>query len=437
MRSARMIALVLALAVSAAYAQSDGPRPGDRLTRAELERSIYDYADRYAAQIVVASDAVARNNPSAEQRRLAHLIKLVSASSVYDIATETDPFSKLVDLLAMVTLQSYTWIDEDRAEREFGERGEILIQALRALRVDIWNLAARILHPEQLQQVDALLLDWRKQNPKLQVLAYLRFDEAAAGSKATLDEIRQASGMFGIGEATKAVDEARQFAERAFYQAKRMPYILNWQMEALLNETLLKPEVQQSLKLTESFARSAERATIAMEKVPQQVAAEREAVVAALEDRDGRITKLLGEVRRTAASADDLAAHALKVAQSGERLTLNLRDVAAGLNETTRNVDTMLARQAAQPSNGEPFDIGPYVTAATELNQTVAGINAALARLDTLAEKRPWDAPLRDTQGALSSQIDRAFLWALALLAAFFVMLLAYRWVIARWLGVK
>ncbi len=41
-----------------------------------------------------------------------------------------------MDLLMVVTLQSYRWIDEDQAERTFGERGAPLIQAIRALRVE-------------------------------------------------------------------------------------------------------------------------------------------------------------------------------------------------------------------------------------------------------------------------------------------------------------
>jgi len=93
-------------------------------------------------------------------------VQLGSVSSIYDIATEPDVFAKLMDPLMMVTLQSYVRIDENRAEREFGARGEILIRALRQIRVDAWKLAAGVLKPEQLQRADALILDWRRRNPE-------------------------------------------------------------------------------------------------------------------------------------------------------------------------------------------------------------------------------------------------------------------------------
>ena len=97
-----------------------------------------------------------RDNPAQEQRRLAHQVKLVSVSGVYDIVTNAEPFAKLMDLLMVVTLQSYRWIDEDAAERTFGARSQSLIQAMRTLRVDLWGVAGRVLRAEQLQQLDAL-----------------------------------------------------------------------------------------------------------------------------------------------------------------------------------------------------------------------------------------------------------------------------------------
>jgi len=69
-------------------------------------------------------------------------------------------------------------------------------------------------------------------------------DPSIERNREALNELKRDSGWFGIGEATKAVDEARQLAERAFFQAKRMPHLVNWQMQALLNEALAKPEAR-------------------------------------------------------------------------------------------------------------------------------------------------------------------------------------------------
>jgi hypothetical protein len=226
----------------------------DKMTPQALDQAIRAYADRYVSRIAAATIAIARDNPSTEQRRLAHLMRLTNATSIYDIATSPDAFSNLIDLLAMATLQSYTWIDEDRAEKVFGNRAELLMRAFRDVRVDAWHLAAKVLPFDRLQQMDALLLDWRRHHPDVNINSFLRFhDLVEAQKKEALEEIRRSSGWFGIGDATQLVDDARLLAERAFYQTKRMPTLVSWQMESLLDETLAntKPEIAQSLRSVE------------------------------------------------------------------------------------------------------------------------------------------------------------------------------------------
>lgn len=433
-----VITLHLLLAAPPLWAQQAGAAPANAppaVTAAELDKAAYAFADRYTTQLVAATDALLQGNPSPEQRRAAHQVKLVSVSGVYDIVTNADPFNKLMDLLMVVTLQSYRWIDEDMAERTFGNRSGPLIQAMRNLRVDIWSVAGRVLRPEQLQQLDALILDWRKRNPHVDVLAYLRFDEVAGQRSNALEEIR-ATGFFAeIASATKVADDARLLAERAFYQAKRMPFLMTWQMEALMNEVMVKPEVTQSLAVAETIARSADRATQVAEKLPQQMAQEREAVVAALEDRNGRLARMLGEVRSTTVAAAQLTARVHQVSESGERLALNLRDTAHGFTATSNAVNALLSKHSGPPKpDARPFDIEPYMKTSAEVNQAVAGLNALLGRSDTLMAQKAWVAPMQDVQAAVSAQIDHAFSRALLLIAAFFALLFAYRWATLRWL---
>ncbi len=427
------IGLLLLPAIASSQTTAE---PQAKITAAELDKAAYAFADRYTTQMVAATDALLRGNPSAEQRRLAHQVKLVSVSGIYDIVTNAEPFSKLMDLLMVVTLQSYRWIDEDQAERTFGARSAPLIQAMRTLRVDIWNVAGRVLRAEQLQQLDALILEWRKRNPHVDTMSYLRFDEVAGlrGTNA-LDEIK-ATGFFAeIAGATKVADDARLLAERAFYQAKRMPFLMTWQMESLMNEMLVKPELSQSINAADSIAKSVDRTSLFVEKIPEQMAKEREAIVNMLEDRNGRLAKLMGEVRSTTATADQLATKVHKVTESGERLALNLRDTATSVTTTSQALDQLLAKNSSPPKpDAKPFEIEPYVKASTELNQTVAGLNTLLGATDTLLGKRAWTAPAQDASAMVSGVIDHAFWRALTLIAAFFVLLFTYRLATARWL---
>lgn len=408
----------------------------------ELDQRLYAFADRYTTLIVSAADEMVMNNPDADQRRLAHQIKLVGTSSIYDIVTNADPFTKLMDLLLVVTLQSYTWIDEDRADKAFGARAAPLIRALRTARTDVWKLAAGVLKPDQLQRLDNLILESRKDNPDVSFVSFMRFNEvSAARNQSLIAQLRVESGMFAsISEATKVADEVRLLAERAFYQSKRMPFLVNWQMEALLNETLAKPEIRGPLEGTGEMVRAVNRVSAVAEQLPQTlvktVASERAAVFEELEKREPTVSKVLLETRKTAAEARELTL-------SGERLSRSLNETARELNHTLAGWDAFVTRQqklAPPDPKAPPFRIEPYVQAAGDLRQTVAGVNQALVTLNqTLAhsqqfvQARPWQAALADADGLAEARIDQLFSRGAALIVLFFGCLLAYR-VAMHWL---
>lgn len=391
----------------------------------ELDQRLYAFADRYTTLVVSAADEIVANNPDPEQRRLAHQIKLVGTSSIYDIVTNTDPFSKLMDLLLVVTLQSYTWIDEDRAEQAFGKRATPLIRALRTARTDIWKLASGVLKPDQLQRLDNLILESRKDNPDVSFVSFMRFNEvSAARNRSVVAELKAETGLFSsISEAAKVADEARQLAERAFYQSKRMPFLMNWQMEALLNETLSKPEIRGQLQGATEMTQAVSRMSAVAEKLPQTLSSERAAIFEEIGKREPMVTRVLEQTRRTTAEARELS-------MSGERLTAQLNETTKGLNTTLQTLDSFMARQAkANPPdpNAEPFRIGPYVQAASEINQAVAGVNQALGRTEQFLESKPWTPALQEADALARARIDQLFWRAAALMLMFFVLLLGYR----------
>src|SRR5436190_3668326 len=95
---------------------------GQRLKIPELDQLTYGYADRYYMVISSAVDAIKRGNLDPVQRRSAHQIKLNGVLAMNDIVTAHDPYAKALDLVVSVTLESILLIDENRAERVFGDR---------------------------------------------------------------------------------------------------------------------------------------------------------------------------------------------------------------------------------------------------------------------------------------------------------------------------
>lgn len=276
---------------------------GALITMDELDQLTYAFADRYLTYIVSACEAIEKDNPNAEQRRLAHQVKLVQVSSVYDIVTNADPFTQLLDLTLVVTLQSQKWIDEDQAERWFGDRGQPLINASRKAREDVWRIAARVMKPEQLEVLDYLIWDWRQKNRDIQLVSYVRFDDfASTRGKSAVADVKTGSGFLApVGEAKKAVDDVRLLAERAFYISKRLPFLMNWQMRSAIDETLNDPQVKD---VTANFT----RVSTTMERIPADIARERAAIFSEMNKQQPFLNNMFAQVRGTVADTNQLAA---------------------------------------------------------------------------------------------------------------------------------
>jgi len=168
-----------------------------KVTAEDLDGMIYAYADSYMSKIVSATREIISKTDISQQRSDAMLLRVGSVNSIYDIASNPDPYTKLLDLLLVVTLQSYVWIDEDRAETLFGQTSSVLIDAMYQNRLDIWKLAAKVMKPEQLYILDWLIIDWRRQNPNINFVIFTRFsDVSASRGKSQVTDVQTGNTSF-------------------------------------------------------------------------------------------------------------------------------------------------------------------------------------------------------------------------------------------------
>ncbi len=181
---------------------TEGGKPMPILS-AELDELTRAFADRYVGLLSSTCDALKKDNPDLVQRREAQDLMLNCAMNVYDIASNADAFTRMLDLVVVTTLVSQVWIDDDRAWEVFGDRGEVLVRALHHGRVEAWALAAQVLRPEQLDLMDYLLWDWRRHNPDMVRVPFVRFSNFAIGrGKSANAEVLAASGLFAnVGQA--------------------------------------------------------------------------------------------------------------------------------------------------------------------------------------------------------------------------------------------
>lgn len=405
------------------FAAKPGSGP-HRVTLEELDQLTNGFADRYYMTIGSAVDALKRENSDPIQRRIAHRILLNGVLSMNDIASSNDPYSQTLDLVVAVTLQSMVWIDENRAEKVFGDRAPILIKAFRTMRVEAWEIAARVLNAEQLELLDYYIVEWRRANPANEQVAFVKFDNfAALRSGGLLSDLKSGGGFLAsIQEAGAELKEYRRLAERAFWYSKRAPNLAGLQAEAAVNEILAAPEIGSIIETADKLGATAA-------SIPQTIERERKGLFAELDARQSLLTNSLSEVRTIVLGADALS-------RSVSTLTTNLQQTLTTVGETLKTVDGIAhrygldqpsPRPATQPS--KPFDLQEYVTAVDRLNGLVTNVHGILSSADRFTRSEGWNKALLDASDMADKRLDRLFrnLW-ITLGIGFFGAIL-HRWI--------
>jgi len=401
-----------------------GAPAGRPITAAELDELTRAFADRYVGLLSSTCDALKKDNPDPVQRREAQDLLLNCATNVYDIASNPDAFTRMLDLVVVTTLESQVWIDDDRTGEVFGERGEVLVRALHHGRVEAWALAGEVLRPDQLDLLDYTIWDWRRHNPDMVRAPFVRFSNFAVGrGKSAPAEALAAGGFFEpLGQASKAVDEARLLTERMFYFAKREPTLLRWEVEALQDETLATPEIGNGLT-------DVHRLTAVAEQLPKNIASERKAIVAAVDDHLKAVEGTVAMVRDTVTEAKEVAA--------------TLGETGQSLNTMLKTADGLLARydsrqRWATTLPSRPFDVREYTQGVKELAAASRQMNDLMKSSNELLASSDWrrrieqvnesaDGRMKIASERSEALVNVLFRRVYLALGAFFALLILYR----------
>ncbi|MET0509980.1 MAG: hypothetical protein ABWZ78_17635 [Burkholderiaceae bacterium] len=425
--------------LGAGAAAADNDENQAVITQGELQQLTTGFADRYMTYLVSAVERIERNNPSPEQRRLAHRVKLVQVSALYDIATNPDPFTQLLDMTLVVSLQARKWIDDDLAERWFGPRGRHLVTASRQAREEIWKIAGRVMRSSQLEQLDTMILEWHRKNRDIELVSYVRFDDfAASRSKSIVAEVAEGGGFLApIGEATKAVDEVRAVAERALYLLKRMPFLLNWQVRDTLSDSLSGPELGNVGAMLPVVTASIDRATKTVERLPVDIRREREAIDAMLLKHGPLAHQMLTHSRELVRDSNDLTANANVLVGSVESMLVRLDQTSVALRDTVQAVDSAFLKPGREKNdpNDKPFDIADYTKTAVAFSETLGRAQTLVGDLKSSLQSPEQlqaltsgvEASLSRVTDHTSRLVDRVFWWIAALMVLAFVLAVLYR----------
>ena len=363
-----------------------GPGELDELTRA--------FADRYVGLLSSTCDALKKDNHDPVQRREAQELVLNCATNVYDIASNADAFTRTLDLVVVTTLVSGVWVDDGRAQDMFGDRSPVLVRALEHGRAEARALVEQVLDPKQLAILDALLLDWRRDNPDMVRMASVRFSNFAIGrGQSSTAEVLAARGWFAnVGTAGRSVDEARLLTERMFYMLKRQPTLLRWEMEVMKDDLFATPEAA-------TYLADVHRLTQQAERLPANVAAEREAIVAAVDERLGAVDRTVANVRSAMDEAGGLAASVDRAGASLDAMLQTADGVLRRYDDLSGGPGDPAATQA------RAFDVREYTAGVKELAAALENMNDVLQSSDALLASTEWGDRIEEVNLAADARM--------------------------------
>jgi hypothetical protein len=426
--------------------------PSGEVVRArirQIDGLVQAFADRYAALVTGAADSIHRLGDDPARRLAIDRFQARTVSAVYDIATNEDAYTKVLDLVVVVTLTANFAILEGYAFDLLGEDAGLLAQPLQRGREEVDAMAATILTPQEQVELARLIREWRSANPDVENLAFIRFGNfAQSRGKSQIAEARSNSGL--LAPISQAVDEAarsRLLAERAFYMAKRAPLLVSLESAAMMSQVASMPEMRQALAASEGFAKSAERLSAVAEELPGRIDASRDRIVESVEKTSGVVQSTLGEYRRAIERTDELVASMRGLSGSGKELLESLDAAAATMTKTL-----VAAERVATVFVGDTPDVGPphapfdpevYARMLVDIRGSLVELNSALDRSRELAEGGLWEKPIAAIDAISKERVEHAavevrslvdliFVRTIILAAVVFALGVAYRFITLR-----
>ena len=412
------------------------------LTVTQLQSEVLRFADDYASSVANAADRAAKSAGTREALVAALKWKLEQATAAYVSATGENPVWDALDIVVLAVVSGMV-VDDAKAKEEFGAAVVPLIQTHRELEASAWTLASQILGPEQREQLQGLIVEWREQNPRERSVGAIHFREFALATEknqkgGALSKLGTSSvftllhidPFAGLDPATVAIEQSRELAARSVAYFERAPTLLRWQAELLALQLADQPDPQKLIADAGRVSRSMESVSKTAEGLPALVkeereaaiaqllagvAAEREAVLRDLDSREATIRGLLGETRQTL--------------EAGTAMSNSLDATVKSLDAFMHYVSPPPRPGAPPAPAGKPFDVLDYGKSATDV--------AGMAReLQTLLVSIDRSGPALAKVGAetgenLKRVVDHAFWRGLVLILVLLVgsvlAVLAYR----------
>jgi len=401
-----------------------------------LQYRVMRFADEYVGGVAEPIGRFQASTVDPAERLAAQEWKVSQATAAYTNATGPRAITNALDMVVLATLSRMVLEDAWVGER-FGDRAAGLLEAHRRLERGARELARDVLSADQLAQLQAVIDDWRAQNPHVRQVSYVHFRDFADSIRRPGEaEGRGPGSLFALigldpfselDPAVREITQTRELAERTIYYGQHVPSLIDMQVQRMVFQFATMPEAQRTLADANTVAGAADSIGRVAGELPAVLAREREAA----------IRQLMDSVTTETAHTRELVVELRGTLEAGTATS-------DSMNATIRSLDALMMRlsppkPAGAPAEapGRPFDITEYTTAAVELSRTAAQLQALVAGIERGTPA--LGAVSAQAASSLRAVIDHAY-WRLiqllgVLFAGGFVTALAYRAVRRRWLS--
>ncbi len=406
------------------------------MNQSQLEGLVQGMADTLSLGVAQATHLLEEQAKTPIDRRAAHALKHLSTTSAVEIAVSPSPEVALLDLLVLSRLLP---VAVERRMADPGsaaviqEHGADFVNYARRIEADLWRDASRMLDDEQKDELRELIDTWLAEHPRVFYVFQVRLSDFT--DMRDTRSAKTASGLLAeVGNATRAVDDARLLAERLLWYASRVPMLVGNQVEFTLYDLADQPETQSLIADSTRFTDIAGELAVDFHNLPAQLAEQRELLAADLQKTSElAISQVMnGLTEQREAMMADFDAHA----ETARGVLVDLRQTIEAANALVNTVDEVVSRFDAgeRDPNRAPLDITKVRDAAVEAGIAADELTELLVVAQGLLASPDWsqrasqiDAAWGRLQEGGNSWITLGFRQTLMAMGVFFLGLVAYR----------
>jgi hypothetical protein len=327
-----------------------------QLTPAQLQSEVMSFADTYTTLAAQSLDDLQKSTKRPEVADWALENKIAAALAVYTNATGPNEVTNLLDMLVFVDLKRSA-VEDHWIPVFLHDEGQGVLAAARKGDALAWEMAARALTPDQIDEAHKLIDQWRADNPNQYYVSHIRFAEFAAARRITRNspQAKQPSNLFSLlyidpmanlDPVAQEMHGFRDMTERLIFIMERTPLVIGWETELVAKRVIAAPQIKDFVSNTEKFADATSSFADAAAKYPQDLSAERQAAVTQIADevtkqrqafdqefdqQSGRLGKLVAQandlvdqIDKTGASINAATTATVLTSEQASRRTLDL-----------------------------------------------------------------------------------------------------------------